>query len=128
MSAIKDVYDIIKELLELTKAAENHEMATKVVQIQDKYFEIKEEIEAIKDENRTLKETIARMSKTEELEKDLELTEKGYIIRKSEKERGENKWYCPACWQKEHLLMILVSPSGYRYRCCNCGAYIANSN
>ena len=120
MSALKDVYDIIKELLCLAKAAENQEMASLVVQIQEKYFDIREEIEDIKDENRNLKDTIARMHDDEELEKDLELTEKGYYIRLSEKEKGKTIRYCPACWQNLHKLMPFTLTHGSTLQCSNC--------
>ena len=120
MSAIKDVYDIIKELLSLAKAAENQEMASLVVQIQEKYFDIRVEIENIKDENRNLKDTIARMHNDEELENDLELTEKGYYIRLSEKEKGINIKYCAACWQNFHKLMPYTKSVGQSKQCSNC--------
>lgn len=128
MSALKDVYDIIKELLSLAKAAENQEMASLVVQIQEKYFDIREEIEDIKDENRNLKDTIARMHNDEELEKDLELTEQGFYIRISEKERGINTMYCAACWQNLHKLMPLVSPDSYWCICSNCRGKVITVN
>lgn len=120
MSAIKDVYDIIKELLSLAKAAENQEMASLVVQIQEKYFDIREEIEDIKNENRNLKDTIAKIQSYEEIEKDLELTEQGYYIRKSEREQRKKHMYCPACWQKLHKLMPLISPDEFWCICSNC--------
>lgn len=127
MSAIKDIYDVIKDLKNLADEYQNHEMAEKVIEIQNSYFNYREEIQKLKDENRSLKDIIARMHNNEELEKDLELTEQGFYIRLSEKEQGKNIMYCPACWQNEHKLMPLVSPQGYRYRCSNCNAHIIDN-
>ena len=120
MSIFKDAYDIIKDLVKLAKESGNQEMATKVVDIQEKFFDIREEMEELKDENRKLKDTIARMHNDEELEKDLELTTGGYYIRKSEKEQGKNIKYCAACWQNHHKLMPFTRNSASAIQCTNC--------
>lgn len=127
MSVLRDTYDLIKKLVNLAKAAENKEMSTLVIEIQEKFFYIQDEMQKLKADNRNLKNTIARMHNDEELEKDLELTEQGYYIRISEKEQGKMIMYCPACWQNHHKLMPLVSPQGHRYRCSNCKAYITDT-
>ncbi len=126
MSIFKDGYDILKDLAKMAKEAENQEMASKVVDIQEKFFDIREEMEEIKEENRNLKETIARMHNDEELEKDLELTEKGYYIRQSEKEKGKTIRYCPACWQNLHKLMPFTWTHGSTLQCSNCHHSLRN--
>ena len=120
MSAIKDVYDIIKEVKRLADEYQNQEMIEKVLEIQNSYFEFREELQNLKDENGNLQDTIKRMHDDEELEKDLELTSGGYYIRKTEREQGKNIKYCAACWQNYKKLMPLCSVPPRRWNCCNC--------
>lgn len=121
MSALKDIYDIIKEVKNLAEQYQNQEIAEKVIQIQEKFFDIREEIEEVKNENRDLKETIEKINKSEEIEKDLILTDDGFYIRKSEKDKGKRTMYCAACWQNHHKLMPLKGISvTLRPECCNC--------
>lgn len=124
MSTLKDVYDFIKELKGLAIEYQNQEMSDKVVAIQESFFELREKIAELKDENRDLKDKILAMNDISELEKDLELVPKGYLIRKSEKELGVNNHYCPACWQNYKKLMPLVNTIGSTRQCCNCHTVI----
>ena len=99
MGTLKDIYDIIKELKGLVTEYQNQQMADKVVAIQECFFDLREELADLKDENRQLKEEIIKLNDISELEKDLELDPKGFLIRKSEKESGKDIRYCAACWQ-----------------------------
>lgn len=121
MSALKDIYDIIKEVKNLAEQYQNQEIAEKVIQIQEKFFDIREEIEEVKNENRDLKETIEKINKSEEIEKDLVLDEQGFYIRKSEKEQGKVVLYCAACWNNNYKLMPLMGGAKTtRPQCCSC--------
>ena len=121
MSALKDLYDIIKEVKNLAEQYQNQEIAEKVIQIQEKFFDIREEVEEAKDENRELKETIKQMSSEKEIEKDLELDEQGFFIKKTEKEQGKKVFYCAACWNNYHKLMPLMGTHvTWKPECCNC--------
>lgn len=120
MSAVKDIYDIIKELKSLVKEYQNDEMAEKVVAIQEGFFDIREELENVKEENKRLKDEIAQPKDISELEKDLEITAGGYIIRVSDKIAGKDIRYCAACWQNHKKLMPLVHTIGHTIQCSNC--------
>ena len=120
MSALRDLYDIIKEFKELVSEYQNEEMSEKLVAIQEGFFELREELADIKDENRALKEEIANLKDISALEEDLELTERGYLIRKSEKEAKKDIHYCMACWQNYKKLMPIVRTIGNVEQCCNC--------
>lgn len=98
MSALKDLYDIIKDLKGLAKKHNDNEMVEKVIDIQEGFFEMREQIEGVKEENRQLREKIRELESCAELEKDLELVG-GTYIRLSEKEQGQTHRYCAACWQ-----------------------------
>ena len=99
MGAIKDVYEVIKDLKGLVKELNDQDMAEKVVEIQEGFFEMREQIEELKDEKRQLEGRIKALSDNAALEKDLELTDYGTYIRKSEKAEGKTHQYCAACWQ-----------------------------
>lgn len=120
MSTLKDIYDIIKELNGLVKEYQNQEMADKVVAIQECFFDLREELADLKDENRQLKEEIIKLNDISELEKDLELDTRGFLIRKSEKESGKNIRYCAACWQNYKKLMPIIHTIGAAQQCSNC--------
>lgn len=120
MSAIKDLYDIIKEFKDLVKQYQNAEMSEKLVSVQSCYFDVREELLNLQDENRRLKEEIKRLQDVSQLEKDLVLEERGYLIRKSEKDAGKNIHYCAACWQNHKKLMPIVRTIGSAEQCCNC--------
>lgn len=120
MSTLKDLYDIIKDFRALAKEYQNEDMAEKLIDIQEGFFELREELVDLQDENKKLKEEIAAFNDISELEKDLELNERGYLVRKSEKEAGKNIRYCPACWQNYKKLMPIVRTIGNAEQCCNC--------
>lgn len=120
MSAVKDIYEIIKELKSLVKQYQNDEMAEKVVAIQEGFFDIREDLENVKEENKRLKEEITRLKDISELESDLEITERGYIVRVSEKNAGKDVRYCAACWQNHKKLMPLIHTIGHAIQCSNC--------
>jgi len=122
MSAIKDVYDIIKELKGLVEEYQDAKMSEKLIEIQSCFFDIREEMDDIKDENKELKEQIKRMNDNSELEKDLQLEPQGFYIRKSDTEGG-NK-YCVACWQNHKKLMPLSKSIGRSLHCVNCDCTI----
>lgn len=124
MSAVKDIYDIIKELKSLVKQYQNDEMAEKIVAIQEGFFDIREELENTKEENKRLKEKIARLEDISELEKDLGITARGYIIRISEKNAGKDIHYCAACWKNHKKLIPLVHTIGTAIQCSNCHALV----
>lgn len=120
MSTLKDIYDIIKDLKSLAKKHNDDEMAEKVVEIQEGFFDIREELENVKEENKRLKDEIVQLEDISELEKDLELTIGGYIIRVSEKNAGKDIRYCAACWQNHKKLMPFVHTIGHALQCSNC--------
>lgn len=120
MSAIKDLYDIIKEFRELVKQYQNAEMSEKLVKVYDCYLEVREEIETLQDENKKLKEEIERLSDISEVEKDLELSPKGYYIKISEKDMRPQPKYCAACWQNYHKLYPVVHTIGAVQQCSYC--------
>lgn len=124
MSALKDIYDIIKELKGLVREYQNEEMSEKVIAIQEGFFDLRELIEDFKEENRNLREEICRLKDVSELERDLELSQRGYYIRISEKNEGKEIHYCPACWQNHKKLMPIVHTVGNAKQCCNCHTVI----
>ena len=58
MGTIKDVYEIVKELIQEAKRIQNQEVVSLAMDVQIKLFDLKEEIEQVKDENKLLKEDI----------------------------------------------------------------------
>lgn len=120
MGTLKDLYEIIKELKNLAKEYHNQAMAEKVIEIQEGFFDFREEMENLKDENRHLREKIKELESCADNENDLELTTRGYYIKKSEKAQEKFMAYCPACWNNHKKLMPLVRIGTTTMRCCNC--------
>lgn len=120
MSVVSEIYDVIKELRDLAKKYKDGQMSEKVVEIQEKFFDLRDEMETLREENNRLKESLKELQDNSVIEKDLELTERGCYIRKSEKEQGKNIIYCAACWQKYKKLMPYTHTIGRTLQCSNC--------
>lgn len=120
MSVVSEIYDVIKDLRDLAKNYKDSQMSEKVIEIQEKFFDLRDEMETLREENNDLKESLKDLQDTLSIEEDLELTEQGCYIRKSEKEQGKNIIYCAACWQKYKKLMPYINSIGNAWQCSNC--------
>lgn len=114
MSIIGDAYEILKDIRELAERHKDKEISDKLVQLQGMFYDLK-------NENESLKSKIKALEETNELEKDLELTNKGWYIRKSERNEGKDVRYCAACFQNLHKLYPFTPGSMRRDMfCSNC--------
>jgi hypothetical protein len=117
MSAIMDIYQLVRDLIDEAKEQKNLELV-------DKLIEIKLAMSDIQEQNNLLKEKIKELEETSILDTDLELLPQGYYIRKSEKVDGKEIRYCVACWQNIHKLMPYVSSAGRALQCNNCHSFL----
>lgn len=117
MGSLKDIYDILKDLMNNAKTLQNQPMINLSMELQASFFELKEEIEKLKDENRELNKLLEKNIKNEEIEKDLELNVKGYYTRNSEQNKIQ---YCARCWNIERKLMPLNRQTIKTAKCINC--------
>lgn len=124
MSAVKEIYELIKQLFSLAEKFHDAEMQERLLQIQAGLFDLRDEIENLKEQNRDLSSQIEELEKSKNLEDDLEMTKAGQLIRKSESGRGI--CYCPACWENFRKLFPLVQTQKSPSQCCNCGIVIKN--
>ena len=109
----------------MAKEIENQEFSALVIEIQDQFFAIRDEMESIKQDNKELQNKVKMLTSVKELEKDLELHERGYLYRKSEMNDGKNIRYCASCWAKEMKLFPYLQGSVKRDMfCSNCKNYI----
>ena len=113
-----DIYQLIKDLIDEAKKEKNLEMV-------DQLIEIKLALSEMQDENRDLKRRIEELEQACITEEDLELQDRGYYIRKSEKEEGKNIRYCVACWQNTKKLMPYIPSIGRSIHCSNCNNVIS---
>ena len=122
MSAFKEIYDVLKDLLSLAKKAKNQEMVKLATDIQAGLFDLKEEIENVKDENKELKEKLNLLEQSNIEEKDLIFSTRGFILKKNENPPIP---YCSYCWKTEHKLLPLHQRKNwYNFECSNCRAEI----
>ena len=113
MGTIKDVYDLLKDLMQEAKKLKNQEMISLAMGLQSMFFEFKEENEKLKDENKGLKEEISKLKEPSIKEEDIKYYSAGFFTLKSE----DNKLpYCSACWKTEKK----VVPLSRQYRSWDC--------
>ncbi len=118
MGTFKDLYDILKDLIQEAKKLKNQEIVLLSTEVQAKLFDFKEEIEDLKDENKKLKEEIKSLKKPIIDESNIVYSPNGFFTLKSE---GESLPYCSACWKLEHKLVPLSRQAAwYNYKCSNC--------
>ena len=122
MSALKDLYEIIKELLKAAKAVQNQEVVQFAMELQEKFFELREDNEKLTDEIKELKAKLEALEKADLQEEDIEYHQQGYLTIKNEKIK---LYYCNFCWKKERKLYPLSQASTrYDYQCANCKSII----
>ena len=124
INTAKEIYETIKELRDLAKKYRDEKMSEKVVIIQERLFDLREEMESLREENNELKRSIKIMQDVSSIESDLELTDKGYYIRKTDRDQEKAIKYCAACWQNYGKLMPYVRTIGRTMQCCNCHGVI----
>lgn len=112
MSAVKDVYDLVRDLVDEAKRQKNLELQEKLMDIQSLIFDIREE-------NEQLKSRVAELEKCSILESELELLDSGLYVKKTEKESGKNIRYCASCFQM-HGKLIPVALGNRILVCPNC--------
>ena len=114
MSVVKDLLDLIKEARELAEKYQDKEMSAKLVDIHGRMIDLQTE-------NSELKQRIKNLEELNEDSKDLELSDRGWYIKKSEYEEGKDIKYCSACYKNSHKLYPLVHGSLKKdYFCTNC--------
>ena len=123
MSAFKDFYDVLKDLIGLAKKAQNQEVVSMALDLQEKFFELREENDELNSKIKELTEKLNDLEKANVLENDVKYYEKGFLTLNSDKTKIP---YCSLCWKKEHKLMPL-SQRGvwFQYRCGNCHTDVA---
>lgn len=118
MSAFKDFYDILKDLVQLAKVAKNQEVLTASMNLQAKFFELREENENLNQELKQLKEKIDQLEKSTLLEDQIEYSTRGFFVIKSEEPKIP---YCSMCWKRDHKQIPLSQRNGwFEYTCGNC--------
>ena len=117
MGAFKDIYDTIKELLNIAKAAQNQEVVQLAMDLQENFFELRENNEKILAENKELKAKLEDLEKAVLKEESIEYSERGFFTLRGEKRIP----YCSFCWKKEHKAFPLAQYGAvYQYQCANC--------
>ena len=122
MSAFKDFYDVLKDLIGLAKKAQNQEVVSMALDLQEKFFELREENDELNSKIKELTEKLNDLEKANVLENDIKYYEKGFLTLNSDKTKIP---YCSLCWKKEHKLMPLSQRgSWFQYQCGNCHSNI----
>lgn len=118
MSAFKDFYDVLKDLIGLAKKVQNQEVVSLALDLQEKFFELREENDGLNSKIKELTEKLNDLEKANVLENDVKYYEKGFLTLNSDKTKIP---YYSLCWKKEHKLMPLSQRgSWFQYQCGNC--------
>lgn len=127
MGNIKDIYDILKDLIGQARKLKNQEVIDLAMDLQSLYFDFKEENENLKGENRVLKSEIERLKQAVVIEESIEYSTRGFFVIKGESPRIP---YCSACWKRDKKT-IPLSQTGHgwwKYACSTCKADIVVMN
>lgn len=114
------IYDAFKDVMSVAQKADNIDLYHKLLDLSAQAVEMQNKVYELTEENRKLKLRISELQKARDIEEDLELLPEGYLIRKSEKEKGKNTAYCAACWQNYKKLMPYTRTIGNKRQCNNC--------
>ena len=118
------IYDAFKDAISIAQKADNIELYHKLLDLSAQAIELQNKVYELMEENRNLNLKINELQKARDIEEDLELLTEGYLIRKSEKEKGKNIAYCAACWQKYKKLMPYTRTIGNKRQCNNCHSIV----
>ena len=111
MIPIDKLFELLKETQELIKKRHDRELSDKVIQINEMIIELQ-------NENETLRRRIKEQDDSNTIEKDLELTENGWYIKKNEQKDIK---YCASCFQNSGKLYSLTNAHmNGAYLCTNC--------
>ena len=115
MGTFKDVYDILKDLLNWAKESGKQELVDLANEIQADLFNMREENQNLKEENRKLQTRLLDDKKLKSIEKDLIPHIQAFYTRKSDK---IERLYCARCWDKEkNLIQLQGYPDWDQYGC-----------
>ena len=118
MSAFKEFYDVLKDLIGMAKKAKNQEVINLALDLQEKFFELREENDNLNAEIKELNNKIKKIEESVIIEDDIEYSERGFFTLKKDKIKMP---YCSMCWKKNHVLIPLSQQKNwYQYRCGNC--------
>jgi hypothetical protein len=120
--SISGVVGVLREVVGLAKKAGSHELNEKVADLQTRILDIQTQLIELTNENRTLKERIAELERTAEIEKEL-VYEESVCWRTRDGKRIDGP-LCPNCWDAQHKYVHLT-PSGVKgeYNCGVCKQY-----
>src|ERR1017187_1951042 len=113
--ALKSGFDISRTVSQRIKENKSYpsEIADQLLQLQQLMLDSQRSLNDAAEEIRALKQQIASLQQTNELEQDLEWVEDGaFWIRKSDKSSGVRISYCPLCWGENKKLVPLNPTSG----------------
>jgi len=122
MGNIKDIYDILKDLVSQARKIKNQEVLDLAMDLQERYFDFREENENLKDEVKALRAEVARLMQADLDESSIEYTHHGFYTIKGEKPQIP---YCSACWKLHKLQVPLSQQQQWRYNCSNCKIQVA---
>lgn len=126
MSAIKEVYDLVKELMTIASKAKNQEVVNLAMNLQSAIFDLREQQEQDKQEIKALQDRIDSLLKANVLEEKVEYSPKGFFTISGEEPKLP---YCSHCWKTEKRLVPLAQFRNWcNYRCPSCKAEIVVMN
>jgi hypothetical protein len=119
---LKSAFDIGNAISQRVKEGKQfpNEIADQLLHLQQLILESQRALNDAAEEIRELKEQLAASQRAVETNKDLEwVSDGGFWILKSDREKGSNIPYCPACWGETSKLIPLNPGNGHGYYTCS---------
>jgi len=114
MGAIKDIYDIAKEVANTAKTLGNHELAAKAIEMYSKLIDMKKEYQE-------LEEKYDNLLNQKDIEKRIERN--GGNAAYYTDENGNKFVICTCCWDNNRKIIQAEHWDGLSYACPVCKEY-----
>ena len=114
MGAIKDIYEIAKEVANSAKALGNHELAVQAIEMYEKLIDIKKDYQELEEKYNSL-------LNQKEIEKRIERN-KGNAADYTD-ENGEKYTICTSCWDNNRKIVQVAYSDGNEYLCPVCNGW-----
>jgi hypothetical protein len=99
LAEISRVLSSIKIIADMARDGKTHEVVGQVINLQSAMLELQSKLTELIEENRDLREQLANKDWLDGISADLEMQKDGqFLIRKSERDAGQQIPYCPVCW------------------------------
>ncbi|MGH9431253.1 MAG: hypothetical protein ACRD3T_06895 [Terriglobia bacterium] len=120
-STIGSAVGLLKQIGEQVKNLQNRDLNQEVIELQQHILSVQTGLSELAEENRRLRDQMADLRRSAEVEKELIPDAQVYWWTRDGKKDGP---YCKTCWHSSHCLSQLTSLANPgQYMCAKCNGY-----